>query len=201
MTQLSSGLAAEHETETGLGTHVDMRALVKTYNNQSQFPLDMEILHHFRERHAFPGVSHYHNIYFTYSPFLSPRGGEKAHNYRNARRGFASCTSTVFFYHHSSFFSDWSLRQLTPRPSGIDCDWAKFGLCPGLWKALGTQFGQDSVKDGVIAFVERSWLSRPVGTEHLVRRNRRRIFFIEQDWYQHRYISQIYNRPLRWRDT
>lgn len=90
---------------------------------------------------------------------------------------------------------------IDPRPSGIDCDWAKFGSYPGLWKGLGTQFGQYSVKDGVIAFVERSCLSKPVGTEHLIRRNRRWIFVIEQDWYQHRYISQIYNRPLRWRGT
>jgi hypothetical protein len=79
MTQLSSGLAAEHETETGLGTHVDMRALVKTYNNQSQFPLDMEILHHFRERHAFPGVSHYHTIFLLLIPLSYHREVEKKH--------------------------------------------------------------------------------------------------------------------------
>jgi hypothetical protein len=146
MTQHSSGLAAEHEPETGLGTHVNMRALVKTYNNQSQFPLDMGILHHFRRAARISrSFTLLHDISFTYSPFLSPRGGEKAHNYRNARRGFASCTSTVFFI-IIPLFSRLVTSAIDPPPKRDRLRLGKIRLMPGAMESPGnavrTRFGQ-----------------------------------------------------------
>lgn len=158
----------------------------------------MGTFHHFRERLAFSGVSRYYTIFLLLIPLSYHRKVEKKHTIIGMQGADLLLVHHLFFIIILLFFR-LVTSAIDPRPSGIDCDWAKFGSYPGLRKGLGTQFGQDSVKDGVIAFVERSCLSKPVGTEHLVRRNRRWIFVIEQDWYQHRYISQIYNRPLRWR--
>lgn len=125
---------------------------------------------HFQEFHVI-------TRYFLYLfPFLITARWRKSTQ-------LSECKARLLLVHQQFFFIIIPLffrlvtSAIDPRPSGIDCDWAKFGSYPGLRKALGTQFGQDSVKDGVIAFVERSSLSRPVGTEHLVRRNRRWGFY------------------------
>lgn len=95
-----------------------MRALVKTNNNQSRILIRHGNIHHSRERLAFLGVSRYYTIFLLLIPLSYHRKVEKKHTIIGMQGADLLLVHHLFFLSSFFFFSDWSLRQLTPAQAG-----------------------------------------------------------------------------------